>query len=172
MKELVKCRVFIFEARKIIDSTIERTITKDNNGNIVSDESTMQTHLRLVNKEPAYMKLYLDDISLLKQLTKIENLILHEIFKITQYNTNRVILNKFYRDGICESLEIKDQTVRNAISKFAKLDLLIKEGVGVYILNPFHFGIGEWSELRGLRMVIEYTNEGKKIEIKGIDNND
>ncbi|MFH5911725.1 hypothetical protein, partial [Clostridium perfringens] len=67
----------------------------------------------------------------------MENLILHEIFKITQYNTNRVILNKFYRDSISESLGIKDQTVRNAISKLRRLDFLIKEGVGVYIQNLF-----------------------------------
>lgn len=157
------------DTRKIVDSIVERTIKHDSEGNIISDETSMQNKIRLVDKEPAYMKLYLDDISLLRQLSKMENLILHEIFKITQYNTNRVVLNKFYRDGISENLGIKDQTVRNAISKLRKLDFLIKEGVGVYILNPKYFGIGDWSALKGLRLVIEYTNEGRTIEIKEIE---
>ncbi|MFR5551780.1 replication/maintenance protein RepL [Clostridium perfringens] len=156
------------DTKKIVDSIVERTIRHDSKGNVTLDETTMQNKIRLVDKEPTYMKLYLDDISLLKQLSKMENLILHEIFKITQYNTNRVILNKFYRDSISESLGIKDQTVRNAISKLRKLDFLIKEGVGVYILNPNYFGIGDWSVLKGLRLVIEYTKEGRKIEIKEI----
>lgn len=158
--------------KKIIDTSIERIIKTDIDGIVVSDETTMSNTIRIVEKEPAYMKLYLDDLALLRQLSKMENLILHEIFKITQYNTNRVILNKFYREEIARKLEIKDQTIRNAISKLSKLNLLIKQGTGVYILNPNHFGIGDWSSLKGLRMTIEYTNEGKKIEVKEIEGNE
>jgi len=68
-----------------------------------------------------------------------------------------------------KKLDIKDQTIRNAISKLSKLDLLIKQGTGVYILNPHYFGIGDWSSLKGLRMTIEYTEQGKNISVSTIE---
>lgn len=157
------------KTKKLVDTSIERTIKTDNNGTILSDDFTMKNTIRVVEKEPPYMKLYLDDLALLRQLSKMENLILHEIFKITQYNTNRVILNKFYRDGIAKALDIKDQTIRNAISKFSKMNLLIKQGTGVYILNPANFATGDWATLRGLRMTIEYTNQGKEVKLESME---
>lgn len=157
------------QTKKIVDTAIERIIKTDNDGVVVSEERSISNTIRIVEKEPPYMKLYLDDLALLRQLSKMENLILHEIFKITQYNTNRVILNKFYRDEIAKKLDIKDQTIRNAISKLSKLDLLIKQGTGVYILNPHYFGIGDWGSLKGLRMTIEYTEQGKSISVSSIE---
>lgn len=154
--------------RKLTDISIEKTLKTDENGVILSEETEVKNTIRIVEKEPPYMKLYLDDLALLRKLSKNENLILHEIFKITQYNTNRVILNKFYRTQIAKHLEIKDQSIRNAISKLTKLHILLKEDTGVYILNPNYFGIGDWSSLKGLRMTIEYTNEGKAIKIDEI----
>ncbi len=158
--------------KKVTDSSIEKIIKTNSDGVIVSEETTISNTIRIVEKEPPYMKLYLDDLALLRQLSKMENLILHEIFKITQYNTNRVILNKFYRDEIAKKLDIKDQTIRNAISKLSKLSLLIKQGTGVYILNPHYFGIGDWSSLKGLRMTVEYTQEGKTIHVEEISENE
>lgn len=157
------------KTKKIVNTAVERIIKTDNDGVILSDETSVSNTIRIVEKEPPYMKLYLDDLGLLRKLSKMENLILHEIFKITQYNTNRVILNKFYRDEISKNLEIKDQTIRNAISKLSKLDFLIKQGTGVYILNPNYFAIGDWTALKGLRMTIEYTDQGKKIQVDKID---
>lgn len=159
----------IKNTKKIVNTSVERVIKTDNDGAILSDETSISNTIRMVDKEPAYMKLYLDDLGLLRQLSKMENLILHEIFKITQFNTNRVILNKFYRDEISKNLEIKDQTIRNAISKLAKLNMLIKQGTGVYILNPNYFAIGDWTVLKGLRMTIEYTEHGKKVFVEGIE---
>lgn len=155
--------------RKITDTSLSTIINTNSDGVIVSEETNFSNTIRIVEKAPPYMKLYLDDLSLMRQLSKMENLILHEIFKITQYNTNRVILNKFYREEIAKNLEIKDQTIRNAISKLTKLDLLIKQGTGVYILNPKNFGIGDWGSLKGLRMTIEYTSEGKEVKVEGIE---
>lgn len=157
------------KSKKVVDTSIEKIIRTDIDGAVVSEETNISNTIRIVEKEPPYMKLYLDDLALLRQLSKMENLILHEIFKITQYNTNRVILNKFYRDEISKKLDIKDQTIRNAISKLSKLDLLIKQGTGVYILNPHYFGIGDWSSLKGLRMTIEYTEQGKNISVSTIE---
>ena len=92
--------------------------------------------------------------------------------KAKEEPTMNEYMKEFYREEIARKLEIKDQTIRNAISKLSKLNLLIKQGTGVYILNPNHFGIGDWSSLKGLRMTIEYTNEGKKIEVKEIEGNE
>jgi hypothetical protein len=158
--------------RKLTSSEVENIIQTNENGEIINETTTIKTNLKLVEKEPAYIKLYLDDLTLLKQLSKMENLILHEIFKITQYNTNIVILNKFYRENICNSLDIKDQTVRNAISKFAKLDLLLKEATGVYRLNPFYFATGDWASIKGLRMTIEYTQQGRRVQINSINDSE
>lgn len=88
---------------------------------------------------------------------------------MTQYNTNLVTLNKFFRSQICKTLNTTDSTVRNAISKLSKKEILLKQGTGVYMLNPMLFGKGTWESNKGLRMTIEYTNQGKKIQVDKID---
>lgn len=52
-----------------------------------------------------------------------------------------------------------------------KLNYYFK-GTGVYILNPHYFGIGDWSSLKGLRMTIEYTEQGKNISVSTIEKED
>lgn len=155
--------------KKIVHTEIERNITTDGDGVIINEQQTVTNRTQLVSTEPPYIKVYLQDISMLNDLGKHDNAILHEIFKISQYNTNLVTLNKYYRELICKALNTTDATVRNAISKLNKKQLLLKKGTGVYMLNPDLFGHGTWENIKGLRMTIEYTEQGKKVEVEGIE---
>ncbi|MCL5271972.1 MAG: replication/maintenance protein RepL [Gammaproteobacteria bacterium] len=154
--------------KKIVHTEIERNITTDSDGVIINEQQMVTNKMQLISTEPPYIKVYLKDISMLNDLGKHDNAILHEIFKISQYNTNLVTLNKYYREQICKALDTTDATVRNAISKLSKKELLLKKGTGVYMLNPTLFGHGTWENIKGLRMTIEYTDEGRKVEVEGI----
>ncbi|MPQ44992.1 replication/maintenance protein RepL [Clostridium tarantellae] len=157
--------------KKIVNTETEFKYTINELGEIIDEENSLKTKVSFSETEPKYVKLYIDDISLLQGLTNNQNNILYNILKLTQFSTNEVILNKYYREKIAKNLNTNDQVIRNAISKLVKKEILFKVATGVYKLNPYLFGSGTWQNIKGLRMTIEYTNEGKKIQIKEIEQN-
>lgn len=158
--------------RKKIAST-ETTIeyTKDIDGNIVDEQTKCTTKLSTSETEPRYVKLYLDDISKIEGLSNNQNNILLSILKLTEFKTNEVILNKWNREKIARSLDTTDQVIRNAISHLVKKQLLLKLATGVYRLNPYVFGAGAWTDIKGLRMIVEYTEQGRNISVEEMPKN-
>lgn len=154
--------------KKLVRTEIESN-TKISQDGVIDESKTLKTTTQIVSTEPPYIKVYLKDIARLNELGKHDNSILHEIFKLAQYNTNLVTLNKYFRERICKALDTTDATVRNCISKLSKKGILIKQGTGVYMLNPNLFGHGTWENIKGLRMTIEYTEQGKEVKVEGIE---
>lgn len=147
------------------ETTIEYTKV---NGNIVNEQTKCTTKLSSTETEPRYVKLYLDDISKMEGLSNNQNNILLSILKLTEFRTNEVILNKWNREKIAKSLNTTDQVVRNAISNLVKKELLLKLATGVYRLNPYVFGAGSWTDIKGLRMIVEYTEQGRNVSIEEV----
>lgn len=131
--------------------------------------SSKNTKVSVKEREPDYIKLYLSDISALKNIPKVNNEILYELFKLANYDTNMIVLNSYLKNKIAEHLNIKFQTIQNAITKFTKQEILIREGTGTYILNPYLFGKGSWDNIKELRLTITYNTNGKKFEVEKID---
>jgi hypothetical protein len=121
-----------------------------------------------IDREPDYIKLYLKDISALKNIPKTNNEILYELFKLANYDTNLIVLNSYLKNMIADNLNIKFQTIQNAITKFVKEEILIRQGVGTYLLNPYLFGKGSWNNLKELRLTITYNSNGKNIEFEKV----
>lgn len=155
--------------KKIANTEIESSVEVNKlTGEIINENLKHKTKISVLETEPRYVKLYLDDLSLLNGLTQNQNNILLEIIKMTEFETNIVFLNKYNRERISKNIGSPDQTIKNCISDFSKKSILIKVATGVYKINPYLFGTGSWQKIKGLRLTIDYTEEGKTQKLEEI----
>lgn len=141
-----------------VTNTVQRTIT-DENGAI-----TYQEEEKTINwgSEPNYIKLYLDTILYLKDLPKGLNGTLNAFLKRMSYG-NQLVINAALKRQIAKELDLSLSSINNAISKFVKGDLLIREDTGLYLVNPHLFGKGDWKDIAKIRLEVTFDAEGKTI---------
>lgn len=116
--------------------------------------------------EPAYIKLYLQDVLYLSDMPTKHSAILYELLKRASYAGDKdgmqVIINASLKRRIKETLGFKNMSsVNNAITDFVKGKILYRVDVGMYNFNPYLFGKGDWQDISRLRLEINYD------EIKG-----
>jgi len=126
-------------------------------------ESTEQRERTVkVEQEPNFIKLYLQDICKLNDIPKTGSKLLNELLKYTSYD-NKILLPSAIKKEIAKKLDTTVGTLDNALSKLTKKEILRREGTGVYILNPFFFGKGKWTDIKKIRAEWEYGVEGRAL---------
>ena len=119
--------------------------------------------------EPPYIKLYLHDILFLSDLPKTHDKILLSLLRKATWASAEygmvVTLSAGMKRIMAKELDFKNvRTVNNALSDFVKADILKRLETGVYQLNPYLFGRGDWQDIENLRMTIDYTLEGRTFK--------
>lgn len=122
-----------------------------------------------LDKEPEFVKLYLDDIVKLKDLPGTSHSVLLCILRYMNYD-NEVTLISHIKDKIAQKVGIARTTVDNVIKKLKKANLLLPVNRGVFLVNPRYFGKGEWKNIKALRVKITYSENGKKFETERFQN--
>lgn len=107
--------------------------------------------------EPPFIKLYLQDLARLKDLSRTERNVLDRMMYHSQYG-NEVIVTKRKREDICEYAETSYNNLTNVIGKLIKKGLMRRETTGVYTLNPDIMFRGKQSDRA--RLIIDYYNDG------------
>jgi len=131
------------EAKRITRETVSRTINHDT-GEVV-DTALSQSFY--ADREPNYVKLYVDDILKLSNLPRSSNSLIYELLKRVAYN-NEVIIIKAIRQEICRNLSIGDSTFRKGIDEFISKGILYKKEKQIFVFNPFLFGKGAWQDIK------------------------
>lgn len=123
-----------------------------------------KTNVVKLPAEPAYVKLYLDDIQKLYDLPN--NTILYELLKRMNYE-GEVVLNSSEKKKIAAKLSINVQTIDNYLTKLKSKDLFKSVETGTYIPNPNLFGKGEWLKVLdrrkkydSIKLNVTYTESG------------
>ena len=149
--------------KKIIKQSTQTTID-GNSGEIMEVVDRKEFK---VDREPDYIKLYLDDLAYLMHLPN--NDVLFCLLKKMNYE-GEVILIKSIVEDICQKTNLKNRTYfYSLIKKYTDKDILIKKDRGVYLFNPFFFGRGKWEDIQKIRMSIDYTpSDGRQINIEAI----
>ncbi len=136
-----------------------------NTGELLSDE-TSYTMTKLVPAEPAYIKLYIDDLSCLCRLTAGETKILLQVAALANYD-GIIALPAGIKTNVADIVGCQPKVVNNALTSFCKQNVLKKTGIGVYELNPDYFARGKWREIRERRKAFQsittYLPDGNKI---------
>lgn len=131
---------------------------KDSDGEVLS---TKRQEMAMFEKEPPYVKLYLNDIGRLKGLNNSEQHLLNELVFNMGYN-NVVPSYKPVKEMISERLGMKYNTLEKSIKNLYKKGVLIRKARGFYIIDPELFGRGSWSDVQKIRMTIDYNTDGTK----------
>lgn len=113
--------------------------------------------------EPQFIKLYLQDILYLSDLPKHHEKILFELLKRANYAGKKygmeITLNAAIKRRIAEELGIQNiRSINNALSDLVKGEVLYRTDTGVYTLNPYLFGRGNWQDISRLRLEVNYDN--------------
>lgn len=142
-----------------------------------SVEEELVTAVRKVPSEPSFAKMYFDDLSALKGITKRQRDVLEELVVRMGYD-NEVSLSSGLKKEICLSLgilksdsggELKEENVslngfNYIVSQLVKAELIFRKGSGLYIINPYLFGRGKWTDVEKIRMEVKYTKSGRSVK--------
>lgn len=145
--------------------TVETEILDKETGEIVSTK--IETEKIVYEKEPPFIKLYIDDIVLLNRLPEGVAGVLYDIVSNMGYN-NLYIAHQTLKEISCQKLGLSLNTYNQYVSKLKSTGILIAmKGRGLYLVNPKLFAKGEWKDIKNLRLAIDYdtseNSNGKKI---------
>lgn len=115
----------------------------------------------IVDKEPDYIKMYIDDITRINDLPKGLSPILLELIKQMGYN-NVIPAYKPIKLMVAERLGVSLNYLNTAIRVFHEKGLIIRVHRGIYMADPNLFARGKWEDIKNLRLVIEYKQDGTK----------
>lgn len=124
--------------------------------------STEKRTVFQIDKEPEYVKLYLRDIIRLNELPPAHGKVLRALLQSMGYN-NIIPAYAPIKKVICRDLNISMDTLNKAIDGLYKKNILIRLDRGIYMADPNLFGRGTWGEIKEIRMMITYTEDGKKV---------
>lgn len=144
--------------KKISKTNITQTVSEETGEIILTD---VKTESFLIDKEPDYVKLYLEDITRLKDIPQGMNKVLFELMKSINYN-GIVMAYKPVKELMCHNMGISMNYLNKCIDEFYKKGILIRYARGVYIADPNLFAKGSWKDIQNLRLVIEYNKNGTK----------
>lgn len=134
------------------------TVTNVETGEI----SIIKTHTQtILEREPEYVKLYLSDIMKLNELPKSTEKVMNCLLRSMSYK-NIIPAYAPIKRMICSELDITMDTLNKAIDNLYKAGILIRIERGIYMADPNLFGKGEWKNIKNLRLVIEYKEDGTK----------
>ena len=140
--------VFVREVTELVNETGE--ITK-----------TVTQEVSMFEKEPPYVKLYLQDIGRLNGLNNSEQKLVNELVFNMGFN-NIVPSYKPVKEMIADKLGMKYNTLDKSIKELHRKGILIRKARGLYIMDPNIFGRGSWRDVKRIRMVIDYNEDGTK----------
>ena len=143
--------------KKISQITIKEI--SDSNGEIKSTENSVTSFT--YETEPEYIKLYLNDIGKLNGLSPASNKVLLELIRGMSYN-NVIPVYMPIKKMIANKLNISVHAVEKGIKEFYNKGLFVRAARGVYIADPNLFGKGKWTDIKKLRLTVEYGKDGKK----------
>jgi len=139
-------------------------------GEITQDKSHV-IDIKPTPNEPEYIKLYINDLGKLCNLSNGQRSILLYVAACVNYD-GFVLLPSGQKARIAKSAQCSVSSVNNAVNFFCKMNILNKEGGGVYELNPDLFARGKWRDIRERRQAfytkITYTPQGERKVITDI----
>ena len=137
--------------------TFQKEVRDFQTGEIVQSETEFQ-----LPREPNFVKLYIDDLILLKDIPQWVSNVLYSLLKHMNYQ-NEIILNSTIKRRIAADLDIVPKTIDNSLVTFVKKGIFTRQDVGVYKANPYLFGKGEWKDIHKIRVKIGYGEGVREI---------
>ena len=140
---------------RIIDSETGEVIQQDRKESLA------------VGKEPNYYKVYINDLANLQGLNPTEKMVF-EILSANMTFDNLIVLIKPIKEKLVKITGKEFETIKKAIQGLAKKKVLLKEERACYRVNPKYIAKGKWQDIKALRLVVEYSERGRQINVENI----
>lgn len=121
-------------------------------------------------EEPNYVKLYLQDMLYLNGLSsqyyKLLNCLIKEISYASEEEGLCIALIPYTKKRILNEMGWKNMiSLNNALHKLKQYKIIYSIDRGLYRLNPYLFGKGNWQDIAKIRMTINYNDiNGRTIK--------
>ncbi|MDJ1493116.1 hypothetical protein QNI19_09240 [Cytophagaceae bacterium DM2B3-1] len=121
---------------------------------------------RISQKQSRRLKQFLMDVAYFYDLPRWANEILFELLMEMDAD-GEVVISMGVKKRIASELRISVPSIKNAISIYAKKDILIRQQTGVYQFNSQIFGKRQWQYIRDIRMGVNYDTNGiRQLQIE------
>lgn len=121
-------------------------------------------------QEPAYVKLYIDNVASMEGLLASQKTVLYELVLLLTYDGS-ILLTALQRKKIIAKLGISEKTFRNNLTAIVKSGLLIRHSPSDYEANPNFFARGSWKDIMERRedfeLRIKYKASGERSVTSG-----
>lgn len=146
--------------KKIFSEEITTT-TDHQTGEIIS---TSRSYATRVEQTPDFVMVFTNDIGFMSDISGGASKLLWGLLRFVDRN-NEITLNKARKNEIADMVGIKSASIDALLTQLVKKNVLLKEAgrLGIFTLNPYIFGKGQWKNISKLRTMIEYDfNTGIK----------
>lgn len=122
--------------------------------------------------EPNYVKLYLDCLGVFSGNAGLAvnlNGIFLEVLKLVSYadDDQLIVLNRYIKKRIADKVGLSPRRIEQALGIWVENKVLIRVARGIYQLNPYLFGKGDWRDVESLRASMDFVKgvmETEKIK--------
>jgi len=150
-----------------MSSIVQKTTKTETNPTTgVVTETEREQRIRFPKTEDFVMT-FTKELGFMKNLSKGEMLVMFGFLKIVN-RENELILNKSIKQRIADEFGLKINSMNPLISSMVKKGVILQKERGVYLLNTFIFGKGQWSDIKELRMNIvwNFKEQTKEVSIE------
>lgn len=121
-------------------------------------------HVLRTEREPDYVKMYLNDLVRLNDLPASGSSVLFWILKSLSYD-NTVVLVQGVKKKIAKEIGTSLNTVIRRIQELKNKGIIIPtEERTIFLVNPNLFARGKWEDVKKIRLSIEYGASGKTMK--------
>ena len=112
----------------------------------------------IYKQEPPYIKLYIQDVLYLKDMPKGLTNVVYALLENAMFADKglRIYLPTGLKKELISKIGTTKAAFDNALTKLCKGEIIRRVDIGVYELNPFFFGKGEWKDIDRIRATWNY----------------
>ena len=151
----------------------KKELVIENNNNVIDSTtgeilSIEKIKTVIVGKEPSFYKVYVEDLGNLIGLNNAQKAVF-ECLASNMTFQNIVVLIKPIKKIIAQVTGYSPNTITKVIDQLYKKGMIIREDTSVYRINPKYVAKGKWEDIKALRLVIDYTEQGREIQVEKVN---
>ena len=132
----------------------ENTTVDTQTGEVLKRETTVQ-----FSKEPGFVKLYFDCLGVYIKndglSASLNDMLLEVLHRASYAQDGQIVhLGAYDKEQICKATHKSMRRLEQAITTWVKNRVLIRVARGIYQVNPFIFGRGDWRDIANLRATL------------------
>jgi len=116
---------------------------------------TLKDREQKTPKTPDFGMVFTQDLGYLKNLQGGDAKLLFGLFGVVDRN-NELTLNKARKDSLANKIGLSTKTINSSINRLKNHEILVHVDRGIYKLNPYIFGKGQWKNIHEFRMELVY----------------